>query len=661
MNETTKQKIKFCLEDYLNEIAKKGTNGLYFNPTYADSKASLSLATTKDFCTDFGINKHYDIFSLYAEINGLDIKRDFKRISEELANKYNITLDKSTSPREIKEQIKETEQREQKDLTSDYKKWNEELNQNQEAKDYLTKKRFIKEHLINKYNIGFNKEHNLITIPCTPYYYKGRSINDQANIKHYNPKGVNADLWNKENLKDSTKETIIFICESITDALSLESAADVKTIALNSTAYKDKLITEAAKNNYKGIFILCLDGDETGRQASIELKHNLKERGFFSYIFNKDAETYGTECKDFNELLQHLKDAEALKPFIAAAEEDAKTEYKKYLLKDITPTSEYLEQFEKDIRNNRLYNPIKTDITNLDKALNGGLYPKNVIILTADTSTGKTALTLQIADSIAKRQPVLYFSLEMSQSDLIARSLSRYMNEWQREERGGEIYTQTDILRGKMFNGNNAALLDYEDAKKNYAADVKDNLIIYECLEDKENTITAIIDKIKNYIAKTEQKPVVFIDYLQYIDADLKSGTDKQATDKIIRELKRTASLFEIPIFALSSKARNFYNTETTLDSGKNSGDIEFTADVMIGLNLQAVAEIKKDSKGKISNESRQMIKEASRKSERKMYITILKNRNGRRDIDIKGIIYEPKKNTFNFNNSILDLCEDEE
>lgn len=68
---------------------------------------------------------------------------------------------------------------------------------------------------------------------------------------------------------------------------------------------------------------------------------------------------------------------------------------------------------------------ISTGFENLDKLLDGGLYP-GLYVIGANSSLGKTTLVLQIADSIAKSgQGVLIFSLEMSRFELIAKTLSR--------------------------------------------------------------------------------------------------------------------------------------------------------------------------------------------------------------------------------------------
>lgn len=669
MNDYTKEQIKKHLKDYLEETTHKGKNGLYFNPTYNDSKASLSLQDNGIYCKDFGIDKSYDIFNLYAELNGLDVKNDFKQICRELAAKYNINIDtdytaQKRSPSTIKQELKQQEEEQkQEDLTNYYTICRKELEASEEARNYLLK-RCISEELQAKYNIGYDKEKKQIIIPCNKYYYKGRSIDDTAHIKHSNPKGVKVSLWNYETLKNSTKDTCIIITESITDALSIENGnSELKTIALNSTSNKDLLYKAIDYYKYKGYFILALDSDITGLEASLDIHRELANKNIFSYIYNQDENTYSTEAKDFNELAQLFKgDKDSLNNLATNLYNDGQEAYKQYILKDLKPTTEYLSELEEDIKNKSLYTPTSTNIRILDDALNGGFFAKQIITLVAGTSIGKTAFALQVADNIAKSKPVLYFSLEMSQAELIARSISRYMSEWQpidEENQHFETYGQLDILQGKFFRSPEA-LKNYETAKAQYISDIQDRLIIYECLNDKENTITAITEKIANYITKTDQKPVVFIDYLQYIDADEQHKTDMQATIKIIRELKKVARQQAITIFIISATARGKDKKELDIDSGKNSGDIEYTSDILLSLNIESVKDAKTYANGQVKYKDVKELNKELSKTNRQIYLRINKNRNGQRNFDIAGIEYKAKQNTYDFMGAYLRTDEEE-
>ena len=683
ISDRTITEIKNRLKDFMDSHFKKNSGYMYFNPFNKNgNEATPSLAfNTKDItqCTDFFNNTHYDIISLYAKLNNLDTKADYIKIIESLAKELNIKIDyedtnetikKTYNPSELKKNISENiTDNKQNNFLEYYKKLGN-IYDYTEATEYLSSRK-ITQKSIDKHNILYDNYKKQIIIPISDNYYKARTIDNEKIKKygaHYNPSGSTPELFNKDLLFNSNKETAIFITESITDSLSLEETNEnIKTIALNSTANYKKFIDIVKDSEYKGFFILCLDSDDTGIKTSIEIKKELEKNNIFSYIVNDRAEAYGGEwittepnikdlsIKDLNELFikSDIKDYAI---FILNIITSAKEEYKKYIYKDLTPTSEYINTLQKEIKESTTYKPIKTNIDILDKALNGGFFAKQIITLIADTSLGKTALTLQIADKIAQNNPVLYFSLEMSQAELIARSISRIMSEWEPSDPTQlhkNIYSQLDILQGKQFK-NLEDLRFYNEAIEEYKNQVKDNLIIYECIDN--NTITEIENKINNYIAKTNNKPVIFIDYLQYIDPDIKGGiTDKQASDKIIRVLKKIARSQAVNIFIISSTARGNYNQETIISSAKNSGDIEYTSDIVLGLNLEAVKDTTTNKSGKLSKESQENIKKASKKEIRDLYLTILKNRNGKRGIDIKNIKYKPQINKYDFSDSYIE------
>jgi replicative DNA helicase len=140
------------------------------------------------------------------------------------------------------------------------------------------------------------------------------------------------------------------------------------------------------------------------------------------------------------------------------------------------------------------------------------------------------------------------------------------------------------------------------------------------------------IDDIKNKIMQhkriTGNTPVVFIDYLQIIKNGTSSQNEKRLqVDEIVSELRRMAvETYETPIFVISSVNRDTYkkdkddkkqeeNSDTkpiTLASAKESGGIDFGADIVIGLNT-----IAGQDKG----------------YERGVMVRILKNRTGERHI----------------------------
>ena len=107
------------------------------------------------------------------------------------------------------------------------------------------------------------------------------------------------------------------------------------------------------------------------------------------------------------------------------------------------------------------------------------------------------------------------------------------------------------------------------------------------------------------------------VDYLQILAPEDVRATDKQNTDKAVLELKRISRDFKIPVFAVSSFNRENYKTAVSYASFKESGAIEYSSDVLIGLQLKGAGEKGFDADT------------AKTKNPREIELVILKNRNG--------------------------------
>ena len=72
---------------------------------------------------------------------------------------------------------------------------------------------------------------------------------------------------------------------------------------------------------------------------------------------------------------------------------------------------------------------------------------------------------------------------------------------------------------------------------------------------------------------------------------------DKQNVDRAVFELKRLSRTYKIPVIAISSLNRGSYSSDICMAAFKESGAIEYSSDVLIGLQL----EIQKDKDKKDS------------------------------------------------------------
>lgn len=744
INEDIKNKIKEHLEDYLQETGRN-TRGLFncLNPSHEDKNPSMSYNPKKKEVHCFSCNTNYDLISLYALDNGfLDDKDYFIRSCKELAQKYNISVPVYQS---ATRGTSETPTTTKEDFTRYYNKCKKAIGKT----DYLLK-RGISEELQQKYNIGYDEKEKRVIFPLSKNSYVARSTEQNPYIKHFKPKGSTNVIFNDHYLKDSQFNSVVWVNESIIDALSLEAInEDIKAISLNSTNNARQLIQEAKDNNFKGVFILALDTDTTGISASNELKEELEAIGIKSYIFNSNSDRYNlnTTFKDIivkdnlEEEENHYIDEEIksngeewgknrdsylrfrilgdlseeyknkirekniinkiddiIKEELGDIEKTDKTQFNfkyddvikeqitiinkdinEYYLSDKNKLKSnvdyfnntikdmleqqalkvyekenvlnYLDEFNDYINDQDKHKPVSTGILSLDKALDGGFYKKNLVILGAISSLGKTTLALQVADNMARSgNDVLIFSLEMAKEELIAKSLSRlsFLKAYDHHYTALALSTR-DVMTGKGLISDNTPSNQrqqfYSEAVQDYKDNLASHIYITECNDTLDISIKTIDEKIKRHIAITNKKPFVVIDYLQIIQDTDKYVNDKQKIDKVLSNLKRIARENDIIIFLISSLNRGAYTQEISLDSFKDSGNIEYTADILLGLQLQTDTNINNEENSK---KVKEQINKGQQKEDRELTLKVLKNRNGR-ITDIKGIIFHARYNYMDF------------
>ena len=166
-----------------------------------------------------------------------------------------------------------------------------------------------------------------------------------------------------------------------------------------------------------------------------------------------------------------------------------------------------------------------------------------------------------------------------------------------------------------------------------YSQNVGDRISIIE--GNFSCTVTFISDYVRKYIAMNGARPAVCVDYLQVLQADKdpetgRKPTDtKQITDRNITELKRMSRSLDIPVFVVSSLNRSNYLAPVDYEAFKESGSIEYSADVIWGLQLAAVHDSIFDKEGKLK-EKREKIAEAKSAIPRKIELVCLKNRYGK-------------------------------
>ena len=240
-----------------------------------------------------------------------------------------------------------------------------------------------------------------------------------------------------------------------------------------------------------------------------------------------------------------------------------------------------------------------------------------------------------MADQIARAgRPVLYFSLEMSKDEIISKSISRLTFIDSRFRRlnvdNREAKTTRGILVGSLYEGYSKSEIDLiESCIKEYGS-FSQRLFIYEGVG--EINSVAIARTLKEFVTATGLYPVVIVDYLQIIAPKDPRLSDKQNIDQSVLDLKRLSIDYSIPVIGISSFNRENYTNPVDYSSFKESGAIEYSSDVLLGLQLSGMGELPEE-KGARANKARELrdkAKEEGRQGRHQdLELKILKNRNG--------------------------------
>lgn len=417
--------------------------------------------------------------------------------------------------------------------------------------DSYFKDRGIPEELITKYKLATDHERAYFPVwyRDSAIYYTARALTEGNGPKYKNAKGDHL-LFNGHLLIESADPVIV--TEGIADALAVESATGREAVALLGAAGKNKVIDYTERSPERPLVFVLTDNDQAGETLRKGLESNAGAMPI----------TMPDEYKDPAEWAQG--DAEGMKQTIEEAVDRAMRE---------GSTADYLERGFLEEMDRSINAPrVKTGFTEIDRTLNGGLYP-GLHVIGGKSGMGKTAIAVHIADKAAAQGvPVLYVSLEMSRYDLVCRSLSRVAHE------AGERYSYSQIIAGDLAPGARQYFVD------KYAHEIKNHLYILE--GDFNLTVEGIRAEVERKIQRLGKPPLVVVDYLQVLqNADPKLDA-KSKIDHNMKGLKIMSRDLAAPVVVISSFNRESNKrNNVSLESASGSGGIEYTADTVIGLD----------------------------------------------------------------------------
>ena len=291
------EKIKEYLINYVEEVTtKSGSKNQYICPfcgsgTGKNHTGAFTVYPNNTYYC-FSCQTSGDIFTLYAEINHLDIRTDFQQIKTKLAEKYNIRPDVTQNQQEISSNPIKKEK--------DYTKFFQAAEQHLHETDYLTK-RGISLETQRKFHCGY----------VAGFMYKGNQTTPAVII----PTSENSYMWRSttENLKQkrgaanilnisALSQPYCFVVEGEIDCMSIDELG-FPCIGLGSASNINKIFNHNISDT---VLIIAMDNDHAGQKAAEKLAALCEQHGT-PYIMAQNNIWGG--FKDANEILTHNRQA----------------------------------------------------------------------------------------------------------------------------------------------------------------------------------------------------------------------------------------------------------------------------------------------------------------------------------------------------------------
>ncbi|MFO0702557.1 MAG: replicative DNA helicase [Candidatus Andersenbacteria bacterium] len=290
-----------------------------------------------------------------------------------------------------------------------------------------------------------------------------------------------------------------------------------------------------------------------------------------------------TAANEINEM--SFKETEDVESILDTAEQKLFQVSQAQLKQNFVPLksilTETFERIDELHRNRGQLRGIATGFTDLDELL-AGLQRSNLVVLAARPSMGKTTFALDIVRNIVTKlkQPVGFFSLEMSRDELVDRLLASQaqLDLWRlRTGRLAEREGDND------FERLNEAMAELSEAP------------LY--IDDSASSNVMELRTKARRLHSEHKLSLIVVDYLQLMEGR-QTENRVQEVSEISRALKGIARELNVPVLALSQLSRAVEQREPKipqLSDLRESGSIEQDADVVMFIYRESM--YKPDSK----------------------------------------------------------------
>ena len=486
-----------------------------------------------------------------------------------------------------------------------------------------------------EFGVGDAEKLPTLIIPYDDYHFVARAVDSKRRPTQH---GQGAGLY--EPLKiDGEFPTFIVECEL--DALSVVQSVGnlgIRCMATGGASKYGKVVSELEKRygnaQSKPSFIVMFDNDEAGKTNGLKLVGELSRAGYPAELFflseHMASESYpkvdandllrqneATLTRTLLEAIERLdgalraQKAEIQAGWQAMAETKVQAKEKKSGIEIFSFTDYFAEEFFRDIDLTAKYSERKTGFGNIDAAQ---VFMPGVYALGALPASGKTTFAWQLLNQLAENgESCIYCSFEMSKAELFTKSVVRelYRKNPAMSERLN--LTSANIRRGALRGSS-----ELQEQAMKFAKSAT-NLRVAEL---SNTSVTELIEGLKPMVAEAERAPVICLDYLQIIpNKGSKALSSKEKIDEVMLRLKDFQRATQATLLVISSFNRENYYQNVSFSSFKESGAIEYSADVIWGLENHGV-----DAEGKFDKD--EVIK-MSKEKVRRIKFSCLKNRNG--------------------------------
>ena len=412
--------------------------------------------------------------------------------------------------------------------------------------------------------------------------------------------------------------------KSVLAALLLKNGSAVPKVS--SMLSVDDFYRPEHQMIYKAILKLFAEGSTPNLLSLIEeLKHSKDfEKIGSAYIYSLADSGFTTAYVEDHAAV--IKEKALRRKFIRLAEllaDDAQNDLKSVTdiishtqntLRSVSDSSssvafDVVQSFKNNFREvielGKQYSNRSTGFDNLDQLQ---IFSPGLYVLGATPAAGKTTFAWQLLEQLARNgETCIFCSYEMSFLELLCKSAARHLFINDRHS----TLSAAEIRRGGWTRQLDSIIDDFSTSDINF-----------KILQLRDESVDALLNLLQPFCSNNSA-PVVCLDYLQIIPHNKDSA--KSGIDDIVRKLKNFQHITNTTFIVISSFNRTNYTQSVAFESFKESGGIEYSADVVWALQLNIINHLKS---GDIST-IRKKIDQAKNSSPRQIQLRCLKNRQG--------------------------------